>query len=125
MSGAEQPGGTHRLTRLSAGTGRGFERHAVSLPCRISFTVQHMRGVQTMFALVSNLSRSGVLLVAQRAVGDLPYVAIEFTPGAPPDPAVVRRRQDNQLGCEFLTPLTARRLAELVHISVERAKERT
>ena len=115
MASPDDSGGKHRLTQLSAMEGRQFERHNVSLPCRMTYTMQHMRGVRTVFALASNLSRSGVLLITQNSVGDMQYVAIELSPGAAPDPAVVRRRRDNELGCEFLTPLSARRFTELLH----------
>ena len=121
MSDAGEAGARYELTRLRAAEGRGFERHAISLPCRMTFTVHHLRGVESLFAVASNISRSGVLLVAQRAIGPVQYIAVELAPRAPPHPAVVRRNTGNTLGCEFLTPLTARQLTELLHGARERS----
>ena len=112
---AEHKGSAYRLTQLTVAEGRGFERHAVSLPCRISFTTQHMRGLQTLFALARNLSRSGVMLVTQSPVSGVDYIAIELAPGEPPSPAVVRRCRGAELGCEFMTPLSGEALARLLH----------
>lgn len=118
----EASGTTHKLTRLSAHEGRAFERHPVSLPCRVSFTTQHLRGVRTLFALTRNVSRSGVLLVLQRPVEDVRFLVVELSPEASPHPAVVRRDMGNELACEFLTPLTAQYMAELLETSLARER---
>ena len=120
MSGASgaRTGAGHKLTQLVGENGRTFERHDISLPCRLSYTAQHMRGVTTMFALARNVSRSGVMLVAQQPVSAL-YVAVEFAPGEAPCAAVVRRARGVELGCEFLAPLSARYLIELLTRSTE------
>ena len=105
----------HKLTKLTVAEGRGFERHDVSLPCRVTFTAQHMRGLQTLFALARNLSRSGVMLVTQSPVAGIDYIAVELAPGEPAHPAVVRRARGTELGCEFMQPLTAEALMRLLH----------
>lgn len=104
----------HRLTRLAVHPSRGFERLDVALPCRVTFTGRGVREVHSVFALTRNLSRSGVLVTLQRAIEDIEYVAVELSPGAPPCPAIVRRRNDRDLACEFLEPLPAARLTELI-----------
>ena len=104
----------HDLTRLSVSDKRSFERHAVGIACRLSYFRTGIRKVRTLFAVTIDLSRGGALLQLHEPCPELEYFNIEFAPADRPVGAVARRTNATEVGCEFLEPLSAERLIEVL-----------
>lgn len=111
----------HRLTQLSVPSKRGFERRTVGVPCRLSFTLKHMRDVRVVFAITQDISRGGALLQLREPMGEVRYLNIEFAPRTPAVPAIVRRHAECAIGCEFLEPMSAERFLQVLALAESRA----
>lgn len=79
------------------------QRAAERKPCRA--VLANIRSMAGCPVLVLDISETGLRIQSEFpfAIGDL--IAVQF-PGLPESSATVRWRDDNELGCEFVTPVS-------------------